>query len=67
MDVEAGPGEDNAVAVAGFESFEQARAYCVEWIGGTSEISWEALGETAQIGIYASIREPGFADRTDRS
>jgi hypothetical protein len=62
MDVEPEPGADNRVALAGFDSLEAARAHCVGWTGDTTEVSWEALGETAQIGIYASIREPGFAD-----
>jgi hypothetical protein len=62
MDVEPEPGEDNAVALTGFDSLEDARAHCVEWTGATTEVSWDSLGETAQIGLYASIREPSFAD-----
>jgi hypothetical protein len=64
-DVEPEPGAENRVALAGFDSLEAARALCVAWTGGSREVSWEALGETAQIGIYASIREPGFAERAD--
>jgi hypothetical protein len=63
MDVEPEPGQDNVVALAGFDSLEPARTHCLEWTGSTGEVSWESLGETAQIGFYASIREPGFADR----
>lgn len=63
IDVEPEPGESNAVALASFESLEDARAHCLEWTGDTAEVSWDSLGETAQIGLYASIREPGFADR----
>jgi hypothetical protein len=61
MDVEVEADEDNAVALAGFESLEAARAHCVDWVGSADEADWETLGEAAQIGIYASIREPGFA------
>lgn len=63
VDVEPEPGEANAVALAGFESLEEARTHCIDWTGGTAEVSWDSLGETAQIGLYAAIREPGFADR----
>jgi hypothetical protein len=63
VDVEPEPGEDNAVALTGFDSLEQARAHCVAWTGDTAEVSWDSLGETAQIGLYAAIREPSFADR----
>lgn len=62
MDLAAEPGAANAVALAGFESLEAARSHCVDWVGAATEARWDALGETAQIGIYASIREPGFAD-----
>ena len=61
MDVEVEADEDNAVALAGFESLEAARAHCVDWVGSADEAAWETLGEAAQIGVYASIREPGFA------
>lgn len=63
MDVDPEPGERNAVAIAGFESLEAARAHCVEFAGAATEASWESLGETEQIGLYATIREPSFADR----
>lgn len=62
MDVEPQPTTDNAVTLTGFDSLEQARAHCIEWTGGANEVSWESLGEAAQIGVYASIREPGFAE-----
>lgn len=62
MDVEPEPGERNAVAISGFESLEAARAHCVEFAGAATEAGWESLGETAQIGLYATIREPSFAD-----
>jgi hypothetical protein len=61
MDVEPEPGAENSVDLAGFDSLEAARAHCVEWVGASDEVTWESLGETAQIGVYASIREPGFA------
>ncbi len=63
MDLERGlePESDNAVDITGFESLEAARRHCVEWTGETTEIAFTALGETAQIGLYASIREPSFA------
>jgi|GEM_PF-5346317 len=62
LDVEAEADADNAVSLVGFDSLEAARARCVEW-AGTAEGSWESLGEAAQIGVYASIREPSFASR----
>ncbi|MEX1140968.1 MAG: hypothetical protein WD993_07800 [Thermoleophilaceae bacterium] len=62
MDLEPEPGERNAVAMAGFDSLEAARGHCVEFAGGTTEIAWSSLAETAQIGLYATIRDPGFAD-----
>lgn len=61
MDVDAEADADNAVSLAGFESLEAARAHCVEWAGSAAESDWDALGEAAQIGVYASIREPSFA------
>jgi hypothetical protein len=61
LDVQAEADADNAVSLAGFDSLEAARAACVEWAGTASEGSWESLGEAAQIGVYASIREPSFA------
>jgi hypothetical protein len=63
MDLAAEPGAGNAVALAGFDSLELARSHCVDWVGAADEVGWETLGETAQIGIYAAIREPSFADR----
>lgn len=62
MDLTAEPGASNAVALAGFESLESARSHCIDWVGATTEVDWDALGETAQIGIYAAIRDPSFAD-----
>lgn len=62
LDVEQEADERNTVALAGFTSLEAARARCVEWAGAT-EVGWDDLGEAAQVGLYASIREPGFADR----
>lgn len=61
MDVEVEADEDNAVALAGFHSLEAARRHCVDWVGSAAETGWEALGEAAQIAVYASIREPAFA------
>lgn len=63
LDVEHEADGDNTVALGGYESLEAARARCVEWVGGATEVGWDDLGEAAQIGLYASIREPGFADR----
>lgn len=56
------PGAANAVTLSGFDSLETARSHCVDWVGAPTEVRWDTLGETAQIGIYASIREPSFAD-----
>lgn len=64
MDVEEEADEENAVALAGFDSLEAARAHCVEWVGSAAEAHWGVLGEAAQIGVYASIREPTFAARS---
>jgi hypothetical protein len=63
VDAEHEAGADNAIAIAGFESLEPARAHCVDWAGTTLEASWDSLGEAAQVGVYAAIREPGFAAR----
>lgn len=60
VDAEEEAGADNAIAIAGFDSLEAARAHCIDWAGG-AEASWELLGEAAQVGVYAAIREPGFA------
>ena len=62
MDVEEEADADNAVTLAGFDSLERARAHCVAWAGTEAEADWTDLGEAAQIAIYASIREPAFAD-----
>jgi hypothetical protein len=61
MSVEAEADEFNAVSLTGFDSLEAARAHCVDWVGEAREAEWSSLGEAAQIGLYASIREPGFA------
>lgn len=63
VDAEYEAGADNAIAIAGFGSLERARAHCVDWAGTEIEAGWEALGEAAQVGVYAAIREPAFADR----
>jgi hypothetical protein len=56
-------GADNSISIAGFDALEPARAYCVEWAGIAIEAAWSSLGEAAQVGVYAAIREPGFAER----
>lgn len=61
VDAEDEAGADNAIAIAGFDSLERGRAHCVAWAGSEVEASWDALGEAAQVGVYAAIREPGFA------
>lgn len=61
VDAEEEAGADNVIAIAGFDSLEAARAHCVEWAGTDVEASWDSLGEAAQVGVYAAIREPGFA------
>ena len=61
VDAEHEAGPDNAIAIAGFDSLEPARAHCVDWAGTAVEASWDSLGEAAQVGVYAGIREPGFA------
>lgn len=61
VDAEEEAGSDNVIAIAGFDSLEAARAHCVEWAGKDTEASWDSLGEAAQVGVYAAIREPGFA------
>ena len=63
VDAEDEAGADNVIAIAGFDSLEPARAHCVEWAGERTESSWDSLGEAAQVGVYAAIREPGFAER----
>lgn len=61
VDAEDEAGADNAIAIAGFDSLEAARAHCVDWAGNDTETGWDSLGEAAQVGVYAAIREPGFA------
>ncbi|HYI80224.1 MAG TPA: hypothetical protein VEW67_05145 [Thermoleophilaceae bacterium] len=61
VDAEEEAGADNVIAIAGFDSLEVARARCVEWAGAGTEAGWDSLGEAAQVGVYAAIREPGFA------
>lgn len=61
VDAEQEAGTDNSIAIAGFDSLEPARAHCIEWTGTATEAAWETLGEAAQVGVYAAIREPGFA------
>jgi hypothetical protein len=61
VDAEEEAGADNAIAIAGFDSLERARAHCVEWAGTDTETDWGSLGEAAEVGVYAAIREPGFA------
>ena len=63
IDAEDEAGDDNTIALDGFASLEAARAHCVAWAGTEAESAWEALGEAAQVGSYAAIREPGFAER----
>jgi hypothetical protein len=61
VDAEDEAGADNAISIAGFDSLEAARGHCVEWAGTTAEADPRALGEAAEVGVYAAIREPGFA------
>jgi len=61
VDAEDEAGADNAIAIAGFASLEAARAHCVEWAGSDVEASADRLGEAAEVGVYAAIRNPGFA------
>jgi hypothetical protein len=63
VDAEDEAGADNAIAIAGFDSLEAARAHCVEWAGTSAEADTRSLGEAAEVGVYAAIREPGFARR----
>jgi hypothetical protein len=60
VDAEDEAGADNAIAIAGFDALEAARAHCIDW-AGDAEANWALLGEAAQVGVYAAIREPGFA------
>jgi hypothetical protein len=61
VDAEEEASADNAIEIAGFDSLEAARAHCVAWAGENAESRWDSLGEAAQVGVYAAIREPGFA------
>jgi hypothetical protein len=61
VDAEREAGAENAIELAGFDTLEAARAHCVEWAGSATEASVDALGEAAEVGVYAAIREPGFA------
>jgi hypothetical protein len=61
VDAEHEAGRDNTISIRGFDALEPARAHCVDWAGTAAETSWDALGEAAQVGVYAAIREPGFA------
>lgn len=63
VDAEQEAGLDNTIAIAAFDSLERARAHCFEWAGTADETDWDALGEAAQVGVYAALREPGFAER----
>lgn len=63
VDAEEEAGAENTIAIAGFDSLEAARERCVEWAGAAAEASWDTLGEAAQVGVFAAIREPGFAER----
>jgi hypothetical protein len=63
VDAEYEAGADNAIGIAGFDSLERAREHCVDWAGTEVEAGWDTLGEAAQVGVYAAIREPAFADR----
>jgi hypothetical protein len=62
VDAEQEAGADNVIAIAGFDSLEAARAHCIEWVGAATEAGWDSLGEAAQVGVYAALREPGFAN-----
>lgn len=61
VDAEEEAGADNVISIAGFDSLEAARAHCIEWADADVEASWDSLGEAAQVGVYAAIREPSFA------
>jgi hypothetical protein len=61
VDAEEEAGADNVIAIAGFDSLEAARLHCVAWAGEAAETDWGSLGEAAQVGAYAAIRQPGFA------
>jgi hypothetical protein len=63
VDAEDEAGANNVIAIAGFDSLEIARAHCVDWAGDDAETGWDSLGEATQVGVYAAIREPGFAER----
>jgi hypothetical protein len=61
VDAEYEAGAENAIEIAGFDALEAARAHCVDWAGTAVEASVDSLGEAAEVGVYAAIREPGFA------
>jgi hypothetical protein len=63
VDAEFEAGSDNTIAIAGFDSLELARRHCIDWAGTELEADWDSLGEAAQVGVYAAIREPDFAQR----
>jgi hypothetical protein len=67
VDAEDEAGADNVIAIAAFDSLEAARAHCIEWAGEDLEVGWKSLGEAAQVGVYAAIREPGFASAASRA
>jgi hypothetical protein len=64
VDAEHEAGRDNTISIRGFDTLEPARAHCVDWAETATETSWDSLGEAAQVGVYAAIREPGFADHS---
>jgi hypothetical protein len=61
VDAEDEAGSENTIALAGFGSLEAARAHCIDWVGAATEADAGALGEAAEVGVYAAIRNPGFA------
>lgn len=62
VDAEPEAGRDNTISIRGFDTLEPARAHCVDWAGSAAETAWDTLGEATQVGVYAAIREPGFAE-----
>jgi hypothetical protein len=63
VDAEEEAGAENVIAIGGFDSLEDARTHCLGWAETDAQASWDSLGEAAQVGVYAAIRDPGFADR----
>ncbi|HEX2070787.1 MAG TPA: hypothetical protein VHF90_03950 [Thermoleophilaceae bacterium] len=63
VDAEHEAGADNAIAISGFDTLEQARSHGIDWAETAAETSWDSLGEAAQVGVFAAIREPGFVER----